>query len=59
MSLSTTVFGAGFSIDSHFHCFHALFLTGVLTFERKSDSSSLARLRLLAEVSAPDPDRQS
>ena len=30
-----TVIGAGFSIDSHFHCFHTFFLTAVLTFKEE------------------------
>jgi hypothetical protein len=38
----TTVVGAGFSIDSQFHCFHAFFLIGNVL--RKSDSSSLVWL---------------
>jgi hypothetical protein len=54
----TTVIGAGFSIDNHFHCFHAFFLTGVLTFEE--ERQFLSRLRLRLEVPlAIETDRQS
>jgi hypothetical protein len=45
----TTVVGAGFSIDSQFHCFHAFFLIGMLAFEE--ERQLIARL---AEAPAPD-----
>jgi hypothetical protein len=49
----TTVVGAGFSIDSQFHCFHAFFLIGMLAFEE--ERQLIARLKL-AEAPAPQTD---
>ena len=57
MVLSTSVVGAGFSIERHFVAFHAFLYAGILTFDE--ERQFVQRLRYQAEGIDPLADRQS